>query len=57
MTIKTILAVLGITLLANKIENSRNIENAKKLGWGSKYNNENPYPGLVKYNEKKNMLV
>ena len=53
MTIKTILAVLGITLLANKIENSRNIENAKKLGWGTEYSNENPYPGLVEYDENK----
>lgn len=53
MTIKTILAVLGITLLANKIENSRNIENAKKLGWGAEYSNEKPYPGLVEYDENK----
>ena len=37
---------LGLFLLNNN--KSRNLSDATKLGWGTIYNNENPYPGKVK---------
>ena len=33
-----------------------NIPNAKNLGWGTKYNNKNPYPGIVKYDDNKDYV-
>jgi len=54
MTNKLIYLALGFALYNSKgADQSRNKVNAKKLGWGFKYNNENPYPGLVKYDENK----
>tara|TARA_B100001248_G_C27384512_1_gene458886 strand:+ start:910 stop:1755 length:846 start_codon:yes stop_codon:yes gene_type:complete len=54
MTNKLIYLALGLALLNSKGEDkSRNKSNAKELGWGTEYNNENPYPGSVKYDENK----
>lgn len=43
----------GVILLNNFKKENRNIDAAAKLGWGQKYNNQNPYLGMVKYDEDK----
>jgi len=45
---------LGLFLLNNN--KSRNLSDATKLGWGTIYNNENPYPGKVKKDDDKDYI-
>ena len=56
MPSKLIYLAFGLVYFLHNSKNenkTRNLYNAIKLGWSSKYNNKNPYPGLVKYDENK----
>ena len=53
MSNKLIYLALGLLMYNENESKSRNFDNAKKLGWDSKYNNSNPYPGFVEYDENK----